>query len=554
MMALAALMLAGTSCQKEGMEEPSNGEYANVTFTAQLPSGITQRAKANGPRKAYSDGKTATELYYAVYEDGVTDPKPLALFDGGGTSGKATFPSGSLSTTVTLKLATDKKYDIVFFAKAPSAPYTFSAENHNFTIAYDNVKANDESLDAFYAKYDYDGTSTDNVVKLYRPFAQLNIGTSDLDKYNESTPKLTQTEVEVSANVGDALDLLDGSVKNVAKQTFKMNAIPTEDFVKDGYKYLAMDYLLVGDVKQLVDVTLKSDAKEVGTYTNVPVQRNYRTNIYGPLLTKSKNFQVDIVPGYDGEYESEYVVNDEDLATAAKVENAVIQLKAGTTFNMPTNVAKGVTFVGESNSSAINVTDENGEIRTDFALDNVTFKGLTLKAATTTWHDQSLNQNSGLRKSSGLKFEDCTITGCITLGKDEWEFNNCTFNQTIYEYNVYTYNCPAPVFTNCTFNSAGKALKVFGYASSDVTVENCKFYAVGAEKAAKATGKTFNKTAITIDDQGLDKIDGKYKVIINNCTQEEFTMGEFLKTSYLYDVEGGKHTTVVLDEKTVYPQ
>ncbi len=303
MMALATMMLASTSCQKEGMDEPGNSEYVNVTFTAQLPSGITQRAKTNGPRKAYSDGKSATELYYAVYEDGVADPKPLKLYaDENADYGKATFDGNSLSTTVTLKLATDKKYDIVFFAKASNAPYTFSAAAHNFTIDYDKVNANDESLDAFYAKYDYDGTSTDNVVKLYRPFAQLNIGTSDLDDYNLSTPKLTATEVEVSANVGDALDLLSGKVANLTTRTFSMAAVPGsgETFPKEGYKYLSMNYLLVDTAKQVVDVTLKSDAKSpVGTYANVPVKRNYSTNIYGALLTEDGEFNVEIKPAYD---------------------------------------------------------------------------------------------------------------------------------------------------------------------------------------------------------------------------------------------------------------
>lgn len=226
-MAMAALMLATTSCQKEGVDEPQ-GEYANVTFTAQLPSGINQRAKANGPRKAYSDGKTATTLHYAVYEDGKTEP--LAVCNGA-TEGTATFANGSLTTTVTLKLPTDKQYDIIFFAQSDNAPYEFSAEKHNFTIDYTKVKANDENLDAFYAKYDYDGTTTDNQVTLKRPFAQLNIGTDDLDTYNQGETKLTETAVTVTG-VGDALDLLNGTVSNLTTRTFATNAIPTEGFVK----------------------------------------------------------------------------------------------------------------------------------------------------------------------------------------------------------------------------------------------------------------------------------------------------------------------------------
>ena len=35
---------------------------------------------------------------------------------------------------------------------------------------------------------------------------------------------------------------------------------------------------------------------------NVPVQWNYRTNIYGSLLTATGNFNVTIVPDYDGSH------------------------------------------------------------------------------------------------------------------------------------------------------------------------------------------------------------------------------------------------------------
>ncbi len=547
MMAMAALMLAATSCQKEGVDEPQ-GEYANVTFTAQLPSGINQRVKANGPRKAYSDGKTATTLHYAVYEDGQTTP--LAVCNGQ-TEGTATFASGSLTTTVTLKLPTDKAYDIIFFAQSADAPYTFSAANHNFTINYDNVKANDETLDAFYAKYDYDGTSTTNEVTLKRPFAQLNIGTDDLDDFNEgSSTKLTKTEVTVSG-VGDALDLLSGTVSNVEEHKFASNSIPTETFVKDGYKYLAMDYLLVSAEQSLVDVTLNSDAKAtVGKYTNVPVQRNYRTNIFGSLLTKGTDFNVTIDPDYDGDYGYTLVTTDAELAEAVKTENAKVLLAPATTFAIPSTIAKGVTFLGTDKTSVLNVKDvkdaKDPKNITISNLSDITFNNLTIDGV-----EKPSSWYPGFWSSTNFKFENCELKGEMTLYGNKCTFDNCTFTQTSYEYCIYTYGCEQPTFTNCTFNTAGKAVKVYneGGNSTEATFNNCKFIATNSDAAAAAAGKTPDKAAIEIDGyQG----NTPFTVNINNCTATGFKTAT-TTGSDLYGVENGGATTVVVDGTKVYP-
>ena len=62
-----------------------------------------------------------------------------------------------------------------------------------------------------------------------------------------------------------------------------------------------MVYALVDADQALVNVTFtaKEDGQAgqiVRTYNNVPVQRNYRTNIYGRILTEEANFVVEINP------------------------------------------------------------------------------------------------------------------------------------------------------------------------------------------------------------------------------------------------------------------
>ena len=93
---MVASMLFFASCQNE-MEHPSLSD-GEVTFTVTLPESIQT--------KAISDGLSATELTYAVYNvpaDGQTATEYLPL------RGTATFPQGSLSTTITVKFVTGNK-------------------------------------------------------------------------------------------------------------------------------------------------------------------------------------------------------------------------------------------------------------------------------------------------------------------------------------------------------------------------------------------------------------------------------------------------------------
>ncbi len=300
MLALAAMLLTVSSCQKEGVDEPEKGKVTTVQLAVELPDGINARApKANGPKRAYADGTTATKLQYAVYEKGNT--KPLEIIDGKDL-GEQTI---NLKTTVSLQLVTGKTYQIVFWAANADAPYKFDQATQSVTVDYANMKANDESLDAFYRCYEYTaGTDVENPIKLYRPFSQLNVGTKDLAAAKASgfNTGAATTEVKVTG-IYNTLNLVSGDVSGDAERTFASNAIPTgETFPKAGYDYLSMDYMLVAADKANVDVDWKI-TDNVTTinrhFANVPVQRNYRTNIYGNLLTSATDFNVEIEPNFN---------------------------------------------------------------------------------------------------------------------------------------------------------------------------------------------------------------------------------------------------------------
>ena len=291
MVAIASLLMLGTSCSSEEVA-PVTGESA-VTLSVTLPDGIQSRA--------FGDGTTADSLTMLVL-DGET---ALPVFTG--TDPTVLSTDINLTKQVTLRLAAGKTYKVVCWASAKKSPYTFDTATRKVSAKYEDALTSDEALDAFYAAQDITVTgNTTETVKLYRPFAQLNIGTNDLAAAKAAG--FDAKTVKVTVPTYKSLNLVTGAVElgDPVAVPFGDGALPTgETFPKAGYDYLSMNYLLMSADKQLVDLEFTVKAADGSTRTlpvsAVPVQRNYRTNIYGSLLTNSVNINVEIIPDFEGE-------------------------------------------------------------------------------------------------------------------------------------------------------------------------------------------------------------------------------------------------------------
>lgn len=312
---IAAAALLVTSCNDEMDNGLKTGDEGTVTFTAQLPSEMGTRA--------FADGLTAKHLQYAVYEAGQSTP--LKVF-GDETTVVGEAEMNNLKQTVSLKLTTGKTYDVIFWADATTdSPYTFNPASQEVSVDYSKVNNNSDNCDAFFKKETITVSGNQSVdVKLTRPFAQVNIGTDDFDAATIAGLNLTQTQVKATA--GDILNLATGKMEGTeATRTFKMKAIPTADdgaFPVAGYKYLLMAYIPISDTKETVDMTFGYNGKSTfRSFTNVPLQRNYRTNIYGSLLTNSVDFNVVIEPAFSGEFAHEVVSASTFAALKAAVAN-----------------------------------------------------------------------------------------------------------------------------------------------------------------------------------------------------------------------------------------
>ena len=256
-------------------------------------------AAAEMGTRVYGDGVTAHDLEYAIYEKG-SYAQPLISRKSYGA-----FAGSVMETSFTEKLVKGKTYIALFWADANVNPYTVDWANQ--TVKIEDPAAlvsQDENLDAFFKCHEIvvGQDAQTETVELKRPFAQLNIGTSDTEAAEIAGLVVANTEVSVRAYT--TLNLLTGDVADDMQLTYALNAIPTDEnatFTINGktYDHLSMNYLLV-NAKELVDVTFTvndgTNNINTSTFAKVPVQRNYKTFIVGELLTSDVNFEVFINP------------------------------------------------------------------------------------------------------------------------------------------------------------------------------------------------------------------------------------------------------------------
>ena len=367
-----AMLLLTTACQKEN--DLANGNEVMVNFEVSAPVIAT---------RAYSDGETAKNLQYAVYS---SNKDQLATMKFGEQTGVGTAEMKDLKAKVSMRLALGNEYYVLFWADAyterESAPYTVDFAGKTLTVNYDGAKSNDENRDAFYCwkKVTDEELRRGSVkIEMRRPFAQLNIGTGDTKEADASGVTVDETAVKVKAY--RAMNFVDGTVSDPVEAgvQFALATVPADqDFPVDGYDYLAMNYLLVGTDKEVVNEVVfeytGAATTEKRVFTSIPLRRNYRTNIYGNLLTQAVDFNVEIKPEYlgaenqgtpyvslrnaNGEYLGTNYATIEDALQAVTNEYNTIVLNGNYDHAKVITVAKDQTLVIDLNGYTLSGIDE----------------------------------------------------------------------------------------------------------------------------------------------------------------------------------------------------
>ena len=299
--AIALTSLIATSCaSEEGAPVDNDGM---TTLTVKLPADMASRA--------FNSGTQAKNLYVAIYE---ADGDKKCLFSNfGGTTGVngmegTNFNGTDLTTTIKVSLVKNKTYDIYCWAQSytmdTESPYQWNETDKSISLTYPSELNNyDEGRDSFYAKLTsfQSGVTANHSITLKRPFAQINVGTHDLQAYKyasgNNAPVFGMTVKGAATSVNLDTDAVSGSadavIATAASSTTTFEASVT------GLSYLAMGYVLPGEGLMEVDQNVDGDAA-FATYTSVPSQMNYPTNIYGALLTNPEVFNVEIAPAFAG--------------------------------------------------------------------------------------------------------------------------------------------------------------------------------------------------------------------------------------------------------------
>ena len=304
-------MLLATSCSNDELDVVQSGNEAQVSFSLGLEGGIATRA--------ISDGKSADVLMYAVFDKYGNRINTIQKV----SKTKVTFP-----TTESITLAKGQTYKVAFWAQDEDCKAYTVSDDMQVTVNYandENKVNNDETRDAFFKTVEFTVTGSTSIdVEMKRPFAQINVGVTkeDWDAAVASGVEIENSSVVIK-NAATSLNLLDGTVgTETVDVNYALNTIPNEplyvdtdgDGIKEEYNWLSMSYILVADeIDGASKATLQSlqytftpengnpiDFKE-GLNT-VPVQRNWRTNILGKILTGDIQFNITIDPVYDGDY------------------------------------------------------------------------------------------------------------------------------------------------------------------------------------------------------------------------------------------------------------
>ena len=584
----AAVTALFSACSSD--ELAKGNDVVNVSFNASFDQVMPTRGVSGE-----SDGTAATKLYVAVYNKDNQLIKAISKIGVDGSQDVETV--SNKQATVSFQLVKGQTYNFVFWAQNPNATagaVVFNPETGKVSVDYTKIKANDESLDAFTAHVN-NLTVTGAIaqdVTLKRPWAQVNYGSAQADWDAAVAAGITVAKSKVTVNnVYTMLNALTGEVEGpaetadiaLAANTIPASATPSRTLTVSGtnYKYIGLNYLLVGNEGEQslikADLEIQKESGEVIntlTFSNVPVQRNYRTNIVGNLLTSQAQFNITLDPNY----EDDITGNNEVIAEGiTRFDNVYSVTNAAATSNAINTIYADAKNNGISELT-INLTEGDFTLPAALTPSTIHIKGAGINTKLTPagyelYYDNctldfsdltmvgypvsvvpDFSQERGLVHLSKETYTNVTFTLCRLFYGITSTFNNCKFNQEEYQYSFCAYGTKEMTFNDCEFSCVGKAAKVYGVDSSNpstVTFNRCKFTCDGSTR--QTAGKDW-KAAIEMDARYDNNT--HFTVNINNtvgCTgfyTSENTAIAKTEANYqgtLYNVDNGSGNKIVVN-------
>lgn len=363
--AAAAMSVLAIACAKEQVS-PGEGSMVEATFSVDVPG-------VEVSTKGLSDAASVNELICQVFLKGAKDenkhfvytPVPELTQKVAVVGGKA---------TVKLSLVKGQTYSFAFWAQTSDTGYYTTDDLRSVTMNTDLVKANDPKMDAFFAIKDEARVtvSYSKVVHLKRALAQVNFGTKYSGRSDELTAQKSYVTLTGVPNVFHPF-MSGDSFACEGSETVKFNeneVVSDESLSANGteYSYLASAYVFALNPNTTITdasavVTLNNGKTTTIKAPNAPMKRNFRTNILGDLLTVDAEWNVDILPAFEGDNTYDAVsANLEKGATVTLAENYSVDSESkGVTIGV--GVTSVLNLNGKKFSNENAVTDNKAALQ-----------------------------------------------------------------------------------------------------------------------------------------------------------------------------------------------
>ena len=560
------ILLTFTACQSDELANGGrNGEVA-ASFSVQLPGNgndaVTRAATAG-------DGTSVNRCIMEIYLNDELYSRQIGAIQ----------PDG-LTAGFDVLLVTSQTYKFVFWADHVESVedeaiktdlHYNTADLRNISMKGDyNGSSKDDTRDAFFASLEKLVTNAfSESVELTRPFGQLNIKTEDLASIPDN-----QKEAFVPVTAGLSFKNLytgfNAATGNLLGEPTAVAYKAASDVV-DANGNLTVDYLFAPNTaggQHLVNMTLAVYNAAGGQITtkdlnNIPVQRNYKTNVTGNLLTVDSKVNVTVAPAFSSPALSETVIevaSVSEVAEALKTNTNVVVTEApkeAATISLPKyesgDVAVSITLPETSQDITINYTKETGEesknapkelnitapsaskIIIDASESTVTLNGQSYTAVEATTADNTL-----------IVGKDVTVAA-LTVKKGNVEIygtvNNISFADNGGYVAVYSVSTAAQLKAAGALVTQKKCRRIVLTADIDLNGSSENLWEpINAEYNALKTGET-----------NLEEFDGGNHTICNlyvdNVTNKTNTKGYYY--GGLFYVLNGTVKDLTIDGATV---
>lgn len=430
------ILLVFAACQSDELANGGrNGEVA-ASFSVQLPgngnNAVTRAATAG-------DGTSVNRCIMEIYLNDELYSRQIGAIQ----------PDG-LTAGFDVRLVTSQTYKFVFWADHVESVegdaiktdlHYNTADLRNISMQGDyNGSGKDDTRDAFFASLEKLVTNAfSESVELTRPFGQLNIKTEDLASIPDN-----QKEEFVPVTAGLSFkNLYTGFNAATGDLLGEPTAVAYKaaSAVADANGNLTVDYLFAPNTvggQHLVNMTLAVYNAAGGQITtkalnNIPVQRNYKTNVTGNLLTVDGKVNVMVTPAFSSPALSEKVIevaSVNEVAEALKTNTNVVVMEApkeAATISLPKyesgDVAVSITLPETSNDITINYATETGGDSKNAPKElNITAPSISkiiidASESTVTLNGQSYTAVEATTADNTLIVESSVTIGTLTLKK-----------------------------------------------------------------------------------------------------------------------------------------